>query len=74
MLHFSVRLVTALVFFLNFAHQVVEDKLRELFKLFLGHLVDWFLRPEVLLLGVLAGHAVSLVLLETRRAPLDLRS
>jgi len=69
----SARRVVVLVIF-DVAHQVVEDELGELVELFVGHLVDRLLRPEVLLLGVLLGHDVSLVLLETRRAPLILRS
>ena len=56
------------------AEQGVEDEAGELIKFFLGHLVDWFLRLEVPLLGVLAGHDVSSSLSETRRAPLVLRS
>jgi len=70
----SVRRVVVLPVVFDIAHQVVEDELGELVELFIGHLVDRLLRPEVLLLGVLLGHDVSLVLLETRRAPLILRS
>jgi len=69
----SARRVVVLVVF-DVAHQVVKDELGELVELFLSHLVDRLLRPEVFLLGVLLGHDVSLVLLETRRAPLILRS
>jgi len=70
----SARLIFILPVVFDVTHQVVEDELGELVELFLGHLVDRLLRLEVLLLGVLLGHDVSLVLLETRRAPLVLRS
>ena len=70
----SARRVAVLPVVFDVAHQVVEDELGELIELFLGHLVDRLLRLEVLLLGVLVSHDVSLVLLETRRAPLILRS
>jgi len=70
----SARLIFILPVVFDVTHQVVEDELGELVELFLGHLVDRLLRLEVLLLGVLLGHDVSLVLLETRRAPLILRS
>jgi len=70
----SARLIFILPVVFDVTHQVVEDELGELVELFIGHLVDRLLWPEVLLLGVLFGHDVSLVLLETRRAPLILRS
>jgi len=70
----STRRIVVLSVVFDVAHQVVEDELGELVELFIGHLVDRLLWPEVLLLGVLLGHDVSLVSLETRRAPLVLRS
>jgi len=68
------RLVVRFTVILNVADQVVEDELGELIELFLGHFVYWLLRLKELLFGLLSGHVVSLMLLETPRAPLVLRS
>ena len=70
----SARLIVVSPVLFNIAPQDVKDELGELVELVVGHLVDRFLRREVPLLGFLAGHDVSSVLLETQRAPLILRS